>query len=168
MTNPFSVQPGRLNRPDHPALWLNIALWVGAVLLINGLVYGLGWDTSDEPTLRPPAVDLPVGLVWIGLFVGMAIARWLLNGPALTNPSADNARWWLSVLLLNCLIYPFYSLAVDSIYGGLAGNGVVLLLVVYILRQTWPIDRRVAWLTGLVGGWVVFATYLIFTELGWV
>lgn len=170
MTNPFASQPPRLNRTDRPALWLTISLFVGIVLIANGLIFSLGWNTNTDPVRRSTTYTgsgALVGTVWITLFLGMAVARWRLNGPALRDERAENARWWLGVLVVSCLLYSAYSLATNSMYGGLVGNVVTILLAGWIAKRIWPHDQLSALLVGLVVGWVLFATYIIFGELGW-
>lgn len=165
MTNPFVSQPPLLNRPTHRGLWLNIAVWIGAVLVMNGLIFGFGWNTNADPAQRSTRYEVPgwiVGSVWTLLFGLMAVARWRLN-----RFSDDNARWWTTVLLINCLLYPLYTLALRSIYGGLVGNLLTIGLALFTIRQVWPRDRLAAGLLCTVPLWVAFATVSIFGQLGW-
>jgi tryptophan-rich sensory protein len=116
------------NKSDTSALMLNILLATGAASVINGLIFGLGWDKSIDYAPKSPfePPGYVIGLIWEGLFASMATARWLLNASG--DPGAAQARAWITALIGFCLIWAFYSLAIGSIIGGLLGNlGTILL-----------------------------------------
>jgi tryptophan-rich sensory protein len=157
----------RLNNPDRNSLALNVFLAVGATLVLNGLIFALGWDTSTGAT-RTPAFEPPgwlVGLVWTTiLFPLMATARWQLN--ARLEAGASGARATVTVLLACCLIWPLYSLAIGSLIGGLIGNLVTIAIAVYAIYRVLPISRNTALLIVPVVLWVMFATAIIVGEMG--
>lgn len=158
----------RFNRSGPPALALNIAVWTGLTVLMNGLIFGLGWDQSVKAPF-PVAFEPPgwvVGLVWTAaLFPLMAGARWRLRGDA---PGTVRARRWVTALLIGCLVWPFGTLALGSLVGGLIGNLAVWLLTLIAAALAWPVDRRSTGLLVPVALWVTFATLIVLTSLGWI
>jgi translocator protein len=159
----------RLNSPERSALTLNVLLMVGATIALNGLIFALGWDTSTaSASAKTPAFAPPgwvVGLVWTAiLFPLMATARWQLN--AYSEPSASGARATITALLICCLIWPFYSLALGSLVGGLIGNLITIGIALYAIWRVTPLSRSTALLIAPVVLWVVFATAIILSEMG--
>ena len=141
-----------------------MALVVGGVLAVNGLIFGLGWgdDRRDGPAsvLNPPG--WVVGAVWTALFALLAVARWRLGGP-----SAAAARGWVTGLVLFCLAYPFYTLAPNSMTDGFGGNLATFGLAGYVAWRAWPESRVAAACVLPVIPWVVFATVTIMADWGW-
>ena len=156
-----------LNKPDRRSLVLNILLAVGAALFMNGLIIGLGWDKSTDyassPSFQSPGYV--VGFVWECLFTLMATARWQLN--AYSFNQASPARNWVTILMISCLLYPFYSLAINSQIGGLLGNLETIALTTFVIVQVWSISTLTALLILPVIFWVAFATATILKDLGW-
>ena len=160
----------RLNRPTPASLWWNIAAFVGATVILNGLIFGLGWNTSTDSVSAPRASFAPpdwvVGAVWtLILFPLMAAARWRFN--SVTTAAGFLARRWTTFLLMMCLIWPFYSLAIGSLIGGLIGNIGVGLVAVLTVARCWKLDRTAALMVLPVVGWLMFATLLVSAQLGW-
>ncbi len=65
-----------LNQPNTTSLILNILVALVAVSVMNGLIYGLGWNKTIKPiakSLLAPHTYL-IGIVWTILFVLMATA----------------------------------------------------------------------------------------------
>jgi translocator protein len=159
----------RLNSPERSALSLNVLLMVSATIVLNGLIFALGWDTSTaSASAKIPAFAPPgwvVGLVWTAiLFPLMATARWQLNTYA--EPSASSARATVTALLICCLIWPFYSLALGSLIGGLIGNLITIGIALYAIWRVRLVSRNAALLIVPVVLWVVFATAIILSEMG--
>jgi translocator protein len=159
----------RLNSPARSALSLNVLLMVGATIVLNGLIFALGWDSSTaSAAAKTPAFAPPgwvVGLVWTAiLFPLMATARWQLN--AYAEPSASGARAVVTALLVCCLLWPFYSLALGSLTGGLIGNLLTIGIAGYAIWRVRPISRNTALLIVPVVLWVMFATAIILSEMG--
>ena len=155
-----------VNRPNYRALSLNLAADIGAVLLMNGLIFGLGWG-MNETQIRKVSFDPPgyvVGSVWILLFGLMATARWLVGA----KPDAGAAQKWVTGLLIFCLCYPLYSLALNSATGGLIGNVATVALAAFTVVRVYPVSRPAAFLIAPVILWVSFATFITLAELGWI
>lgn len=156
------------NRPDNQSLILNLLLAVGSVLLMNGLIFSFGWDKSTDyapsPWFEPPG--WVVGAVWIGLFILMAIARWMLNTES--RDEGRRARFWVTILAVSCLIYPLYSLAIGSVMGGMIGNVWTIALTGFVMSRLWRVSKGAAWLVFPIIPWVTFATAITVVELGWV
>lgn len=102
-----------LNKPDRRSLVLNLLVAISAVLVINGFIFALGWDKASATPQSPPGAL--VGSVWVILFALMSTARWQLNAYSVNQ--ASTARNWVTILMLSCLLYPFYSLAIASQIG---------------------------------------------------
>jgi translocator protein len=152
----------------RPPLVLDISLWVGLTLLANGLIFSLGWDRSTSPpfvvAFEPPG--WVVGAVWSAvLFPLMITVRWRLNAD---TAAVRRARAWATALLIACLVWPFYTLALGSLIGGLSGNVGTLLLTVVAIRMVCSVDRRGAALLVPVALWLIFATLIVVASLGWV
>jgi tryptophan-rich sensory protein len=156
-----------LNKPGVRSLILNAFIAFGAVLLLNGLIFGLGWNASPS-TVNPSAFTPPddvIGIVWEGLFALMGTARWLLNSHA--EAGASQARTRITMLIGFCLLYPFYSLAIGGAVGGLLGNLGTILLSVFTATYVWKFSKPAAFMISLVTLWVMFATAVTLSELGW-
>lgn len=96
--------------PGRAALRLNLALFVGAALALNALIFGLGWGSSvsspPEPVLLPGWL---VGAVGSGLlFPLLATVRWLLGATSALR------RVWVTALFVLCASWPLYGLALGS------------------------------------------------------
>jgi translocator protein len=156
-----------LNQPTRRSLILNIVLSTGSALVMNGLIFSLGWSSSDIPTrpaFAPP--DFVIGLVWaVILFPLMASARWRLN--YYREMTANQAQKWVTFLILSCLIYPLYSLAISSVLGGFFGNIWTIALASFTVAQVWSISKPAAYSVLPVIIWVAFATSITISELGW-
>lgn len=158
-----------LNKPDNRALALNIGVFTGSAVLMTGLIFGLGWNRTTDYAPTPPWAppDWVPGLVWCGvLFPAMSTARWLMNARSGTKTEA--ARTSVTWLLVSCVLWPLYSLAIGSVIGGLIGNVWVALLAILAVRRLWPLSKRAASCVFLVIPWITFASALILYELGWI
>ncbi|MGA8939921.1 MAG: TspO/MBR family protein [Acidobacteriaceae bacterium] len=137
----------------------NMVLFVGLPLVLNGLIFGLGWERSSGPqTGLPPG--WVVGAIWLVLFAGMGIARWLLLRAAVTRGDVNVRRVeWVSLLAFLCLLYPLYTAGFSNLFDGLVGN--VLTLVVAVPVAVYGF-RRVraagAWLVPLCA-WLAYAAW---------
>lgn len=156
---------GIANRADNTGLATNIAVAVGAVLLVNGLIFGLGWDSSSgepvSPSFAPPGYV--VAAVWVALFAAMAAARWLLLRAGGGRVRVHDRL--VVALLASCLAYPFFAIAPGSLVGGLIGN---LLIIALALFAAWNVRRASAPAATLilpVAGWVSFATVIVVRTL---
>jgi len=155
-----------LNQDDRHALVLNIAIAVGAAAIVNGVILLLGWDSptdyAPQPWFEPPG--WVVVLVWLVLFSLMASARWTLN--SYTIIGVVRARALITLLIVACLVLPFYSLAISSLMGGLIGNFITIALAVTSIVFTWRRSRDAALFILPVVLWIAFATLVILAEMG--
>jgi tryptophan-rich sensory protein len=142
-----------LDRPDRSGLIANIAVALAIVLSLNALIFGLGWEATSAhaPRFVPPPVV--IGLVWVALFVCIALARWELNRA--TAARIDKAG--VIVLFALCAAYPLYTAGLKSDLAGEAGNVALLILTgriaVGCARRA---PRAAAWLAPLFV-WLSFA-----------
>lgn len=105
--------------PDR-RLGVNLAIFVGAPLLLNGLIFGLGWNRP-----RAKAAGIPpgwvVGGLWLFLFAGMGAARTqLANMPR--GIFRERRTEWVSLVAFLCLVYPLYTDGLRDDRIGLGGN----------------------------------------------
>ena len=155
-----------LNQDDRRALMLNVALAVGAALIMNGVIFLFGWDSTTDhapqPWFEPPG--WVVGVVWLVLFSLMASARWTLN--SYTIIGVVRARAMITLLIISCLLWPFYSIAIGSLVGGLVGNIMTIAIAIVAIVYAWPRSRDAALFILPVVLWLSFATLIILAELG--
>ncbi len=135
------------------SLAANVALSVGAALVVNAVIFGLQFLGAAGDPLGPPG--WLVGLVWTVLFALFGAARWKLQAPA--NGTA--ARFWLVGFAILCLSYPFYTLGLSNRSVGVAGNVLTGLAAILLLRRIWPASPTAAFLVAPVVPWLVFATW---------
>lgn len=153
------------DQPNNWSLVYNLLLIVGSVLVMNAFIFGFGWDATTDYAPRvsfaPP--DYVVGIVWTILFALLAISRWLLNYSR--EPNAARAKMSVTVLIVSCLIYPLYSLAIGSVIGGLLGNIWTIALAAYVVAVVRRVSKNAALLISPVILWVAFATLITLAEL---
>ena len=90
--------------PRVAGLGSNLSLFVLPVVLLNGVIFGLGWNrTSVALPGLPPGWF--VGSLWLLLFAGMGIARWLLvrHGTERGGRAAVAGVELLGFLCLRCV-----------------------------------------------------------------
>jgi tryptophan-rich sensory protein len=134
---------------------------------MSGLIFGLGWDKTTDDLPDPPWAPrgYTVAVVWtFVLFPLMATARWLLND----SSKAVSARNSVTVLLISCIIWPLYTVAIGSVIGGLIGNILTIFLATISIQKAWRISKISALCVTPVVPWVSFATMIILYELGWI
>jgi tryptophan-rich sensory protein len=143
-----------LDRPDRSGLVANVAGALGIVIILNALIFGLGWQDSSAraPAFLPPPIV--IGAVWLALFPCMALARWELNrGVAVRTDKAG-----LIVVFALCAAYPFYTGGLNNDLVGEAANVTLMLLAAGLAaRYLRRIPRAAAWLVPLVL-WLSFAS----------
>jgi tryptophan-rich sensory protein len=150
--------------------WLFTTRWglvccVGAGVVLAALgnlgIAMAGWgNTKDE--IIPTGwewVDPIVGYVWLGLFAAMAVASWLAYTSG--RPTATRDGRLVLCLMIVCILYPVYTLGLQTV-PGLVANILVLALIIataLIIRNT---SLPAAGLLLPVGLWVSIATiYLV-------
>jgi len=158
-----------LNQPTKKSLYLNFGLFVLIQLVISCLVFGFGWDKGHNPAFIKKPYIVPsgalVGSVWIVLYILMSYSRWFLN--RYNDAPAKNIKLFITLLLVWCSLYPFYTFAIDSAYGGLVGNTGIFLISLFIIIKSWKNIKTVSFLILPVLLWITFATTIILSELGY-
>ena len=150
------------NRRDRASLPLNLALFVGAALLVNALIFSLEWNLATAPTTRP-LLELPgwlVGAVWSGfLFPLLATARWRLGaGPSGASAKALRlARRWVTALFVLCASWPLYGLVPGSVTLGLLGGWAVAGFALLTAYRVGAVSRRAALFVAPVALWTLFS-----------
>jgi tryptophan-rich sensory protein len=135
------------------SLAASLALFLGAVLVVNAMIFGLRLPGAAGDPSGPPG--WLVGLVWTGLFALFGAAHWKLQGSA----NDEAARLWLVAFAILCLIYPFYTLGLANRSIGLAGNIVTGLVAVLLVRRIWSASITAALLVAPVIPWLAFASW---------
>jgi tryptophan-rich sensory protein len=108
----------------------NLVVFVGAPLVLNGVIFGLGVNRSGgAQTGLPPG--WVVGTIWLVLFAGMGAVRWLLLRVSSTHKEQRRVEW-VSLLAVLCLLYPVYTVGFSWLLAGLVGNMVTLVAAVPI------------------------------------
>jgi len=158
-----------LNQPSKKSLYLNFGLFVLIQIIISCLVFGLGWDKGHNPAFIQKPYIVPsgalVGSVWIVLYILMSYARWFLN--RFNTTETKNIKLIITILLVWCSLYPFYTFAIDSAYGGLVGNTGIFIISLLIITKSWKKIKTVSILILPVLLWISFATTIILSELGY-
>lgn len=145
------------------SLIVNLLLVVGGVLLVNSLIFSFEWSTSsseslvESPSFAPPG--WVVGLVWTIWFIGLAISRWIIRKKEISYFSS--ALLSIDILIISCLLYPLYSLAIGSVLGGLIGNIFTIVLASYVFIRVLKVSKTAAWLIfPIILGHVCYGNYL--------
>jgi AraC family transcriptional regulator len=114
-------------------------------------------DPTVVPQLTPPGYAF--GIIWTLLFICMGTARWLLGKSG--DLLGAQHQQLMVILIIFCLIQPFYSTAIGSRLGGLIGTvGAVFIAAVTVLniRQS---SEVAAWLVLPVVIWTMYASLLL-------
>lgn len=157
-----------LNQPTKKALALNLGLFLLIQIIISCLVFGLGWDKGHNPAFVKKPYVVPtgalVGGVWLTLYFLMSYARWYLN--KFSDTKSIEIKKLITNLLIWCSLYPFYTFAIDSAYGGIVGNTGIFVISLFIIIKSWKLNRKVSLLILPVLFWITFASTIILSELG--
>ena len=167
--NSDCMQLNLINQSSKKSLGLNIALFLLIQIINSFLVFGLGWDKGHNPAfVQKPYVEPSgalVGGVWLALYLLMSYSRWYLN--RFTDQQIKKLKSAITILLIWCSLYPFYTFAIDSAYGGLIGNSGIFSFSLFIIISSWKKVRSIAYLILPVLLWITFATTIILSELGY-
>ena len=106
--------------PVMRGLAANLVVFVGLPVVLNGVIFGLGWNRASGPNVGIPPGWF-VGSMWVVLFAGMGLARWLLLRAA-TGRAEQRRVEWVSLLAFLCLLYPLYTVGLRDDRVGLVGN----------------------------------------------
>jgi tryptophan-rich sensory protein len=149
---------------ERNGLFSNIAWSVGAALLTNGLIFGLGWNTPSDaprPSFAPPG--WAVGLIWVILFAFMGAARWFVW--TTFTPRGHRLSHWIVGLIVFCLAYPFYTSGLDSNLVAFVGNVATIILAAWIAIRVRPVSRQASALLIPVVAWVIYASAITYQSL---
>ena len=136
-------------------LGANLVVFVGLPLVLNGVIFGLGWERSSGPqTGLPPG--WAVGAIWMVLFVGMGTARWLLLRAARAHGEERRVEW-VSLLAFLCLLYPLYTGGFSNLFDGLVGNVVTLVAAVPIAVSAFRRSRVAGLCLAPLVMWLAYA-----------
>ncbi len=139
--------------------WVNVAWPIAAAGVMNGLIFGLGWNDGTQLTDPGDPPGWMVGAVWLVLFALMGLALATLQ--RLGTECARRGRSWVLILIGFCLAYPVYAIATDSWALGLIGNFLTIALALYVVIRVWAASRGAAWLVFPIIPWVSYATFAI-------
>ena len=116
--------------PNRRGLIANAAVFVVACLLVNGLVFGLGWAAASSAVRAPLIPPGPVvGSVWTILFAMMGAARWAY----LRDAGGGGWRGWAPAALASlCLAFPFYTAGFSDRQAGFIGTAATLVIAAII------------------------------------
>jgi tryptophan-rich sensory protein len=163
------------NSPKLNGAIVNVVASIASVLLINAAIFGLRWSSINSFQLLDPTV-LPaftppgyaIGMVWTLLFGLMGTSRWLLN--KVQNSQRTNHQQLVVFLILFCLVYPLYSLAINSRLGALIGNLGTILLATFTYLKISRSSKQAALLVLPTIVWVTYATVILVVVIqarGW-
>ncbi len=134
---------------------VNLAVFVGAPLLLNGVIFGLGWNRP-----RAKAAGIPpgwvVGGLWLLLFAGMGAARRQLADSS-DSPLHERSAEWVSLLAFLCLLYPLYTEGLRDDRVGLGGNIVTAVVGFAALERSARRSRAAALFLLPTCLWLVYA-----------
>jgi hypothetical protein len=141
--------------PVLSSLTGNLAVFVLLPLLLNGAIFGLGWDRKSASATGPMEGIPPgwvVGAIWMVLFTGMGVARWLLikrgAGRLIEGPS---------LVASLCLLYPLYTSGLQDNHVGLIGNVATAAVAVPIAAMVWGWSRAASVCLAAACFWLFYA-----------
>jgi tryptophan-rich sensory protein len=143
-----------LDRPDRVGLITNVGVALAIVLVLEGLIFSLGWAATSarSPRFLPPPIV--IGAVWIALFPCMALARWELNRAM----SVGSDKAGLIALFMLCATYPLYTAGLSNDLVGEVANVSLCVLAGWLAAHyRRRVPRATAWLVPLVL-WLCFAS----------
>jgi tryptophan-rich sensory protein len=138
-----------------PSLAGNLAVFLLLPLVLNGLIFGLGWNGPARAMAGIPP-GWVVGSLWMLLFAGMAVARWLLLREAVTRNERAVSEW-VSALAFLCLIYPLYTVGLSNERIGLIGNSLTAMVAIVVAARAWRVSRAAAGCVSAVVLWLLYA-----------
>jgi tryptophan-rich sensory protein len=133
-----------------PGLAANLAVFILSPLVMNGIIFGLGWDRASASIAGVPPGPV-VGVIWMLLFTAMGVARWLL-----VRARCGGAEW-VSLLALVCLLFPLYTVGLRSMVTGLVGTLLTAVLAIAVVRSSWNRSREAAMCVSAVCAWLLYA-----------
>lgn len=154
-----------LNQDDDLARSLNIVLAAAAGLVVHGLAMlaGRGMSTDAAPWFALPS--WANAAVWLLLLVLLGISRWMLNSYTIIGVSM--ARTMVTLLILCCLLWPFYTLPAVDLRVALFGNAATIILAVASIVIVRRRSVEASSLIMPVVVWLAFSVLVVLTSLGW-
>ena len=150
-------------RQVQAGLLMHVAAFVGATVVLNGIIFGLGFprdvDTATRLSWSPPG--WVIGAIWVVLFAFYAVAHWLLLQ---RGDDGRRAAVWIRAIAVWDLAYPFLTNGFDQRISAWL-NVVTLLFTVLVLLRVWQASRAAfGWLLPSLA-WICFATVLTIVAL---
>jgi tryptophan-rich sensory protein len=151
------------NRKTLKGLAANLVIALLLVLVANGLIFALNPQAaaSVAPSRLDPTGWL-IGAIWVLLFEAMALARWLVLD---RDDRRVKSSTWVALLLLFCLAYPAYTLALSSLTLGLIGNVATMGAALWVALRVYRASRLAAGLISGIVVWVAFATLVTLHQI---
>jgi len=136
-------------------LLLGFLAAVAAAALMGAQFQPGDWYAGlEKPFFNPP--NWIFGPVWSVLYVGIAVAGWLVWRH---RGGAPLLLLWAAQLVLNLLwSWIFFGLHRPAL--ALVDIGLLLSSIVAFAVLAWPVSRAAAWLFACYGAWVAFAMLL--------
>ena len=159
---PLRVIPSAMNP------WVALAGWIALCALAGGIGAVASADAKDfyatlaQPSWAPPAAVF--GPVWTLLYIGMAVAAWLVW----RERGWSRARGALGLFVLQLALNALWSWLFFAWHRGALGFAAILVLLALIVATVVAfarIRRAAAWLLVPYLAWVSFATLLNYS--GW-
>ena len=138
------------------AIWGALAL---SIVLLAKLGSGFGAENNgprDAPWTPPGEL---IGAVWACLYTLMAVSLWVLNFGASEYQFFNKLS--VIVLIIFCLMWPFYAFDTPSRWPGLLGNIGILLLAIFAVWRLWPHSHAAALMIMPVAIWITIASATI-------
>lgn len=153
------------NRNDSTGFALSTWVPLAVVLAINLLFYASGATESDPKydavPFNPPGWI--VGVMWMVIYPMWGAARWYARQSGLAGRRRSR---WVAALMIYGWIYPFATLAVDTLGSALLNAG-SLALAIASAAQVRGVSKRAFVLVAPSVLWLSFATVLGFTALSY-
>lgn len=136
--------------------WLHIFIPILISVLLNGLIFSMGWDGvrgGEQSLLPPPWLIGTLWVVWLGF---MGWAKWIVSN--IETDKAHKAGLWIIALMVYCWLYPFYALAPEGELGIMLGNIGSIFLTAYVFYRVRSVSLKASRLIFPIIIWVVYAT----------
>lgn len=156
-------------RDDTPGprlgLAANMALAVGLAAIGNGVIALFGWHAESHgavsPAFAPPGIV--IGAVWTALFAAMGAARWLAVRDGSAEARIDG--WLVTILILACFAYPYYTLGLRDAAIGLVGSLATMGFATIVAGRLHRRAPLAAVLVGATAAWCAFASVVLYRTL---
>lgn len=80
--------------------WLHVIVPIISATVVNGIVFGLGWNQQERNRLLPPGYI--IGAIWIIILGLLGFLHYLLR-----RTQHLIAAWAVVLFIVFCLLYPF-------------------------------------------------------------